>query len=1493
MTDVMDDFVAPAAPGEASAALTAQLLDQILAKAHPLLAEGFYLAALSRSYDVALLAALRARDDGRDERLVARLAQFSFIKSLDTAAGAEGGTAARYAMKTNERQILIERWIAADPQAFVVAHRRALAFWEAAPHPDRFVQDQTRLYHLLVADGRAGLDHLAATFRAYAGERWLAAVDRLLLTAVEVRSYLAALGANWLDELDDWLAYLGARLAQYRGQWAESRAALEALHGKPALSPGLAAYVARAYGMALTRMGLYVEALDQYQLALAAFDQQSEGEAERAFTEINLGDAYVELAISARGYRQMIPPESGRWRRWLDGLLSLRALLPLIVYLSLNFGWSVWRPSFWPALQEQDWIIARLFVTGARWYRRARRRLRALADAGADRVQADEKLAFLYLTMGDAARAAPLFEALLKERAAPLGEYRRGRVRLGLGHALLRLGRSEAALEQFERALPVAHAYEDLELAAQLQGLLAEALFRLERYEEALNQFGQAMRLYQQQDDVVGATEIAERLRELGQDARLDARARATASTTTQNLTRRQYLVRFQHPALVFFRRAALVLLALFIFLVPMLSIHVETGSVVLAGIHFVPSPLLAPDPDYTPTLSQGVALNVQTVFRPDVAGQLALALLLFYLLAYALLGVALIARTRLRTVQAARAEAVRMDLRGLAAGEGATASVVGWSQMRRLLRADVTFWGDISADNSTFAVQGGGASLTVQGATAWYSALQARVRASLPGGVQVVDLSYRLLCSRLGALYLLGIVALVAFVLLGRWAAPLLAADWPGLPYSLADFYPYLYLALFLPPLWWIVVRPIQIQLCFDPRSRCVWWVMGAGLVLAALRGLTWGRPWLVRPDIYPALAVMVLLGSAAASLWAAPQARGGRAYAPWLRLPLTLLLVAVMAGAGYVVWREAAAYHHLIAGNAQRDRAQQARQAGEEELAAWLLEGAVAAYERVLALAPHDATALNSRAVVLAQLGQYEAAVAGYEQALAQDEAAEQGHLNRALAYVDWGLALQEANETDAARHKFDAALADLDRAIALQPQNADVYLLRGVVHHAQGAAEAAQVDYQRVLARHAASAPALLGQGWLLYQQADGLSEQAAEVESAVQKARLEALAEETFGRALQSFQQAAQYAPHSPEVWIAVGYGHFALEDYPATMAAWERAIALSPDEPLTIISHGMGNWLMADAGRCFDAQVAPEEKQEVIARLNLAIDDLNRALALRPGDDWTYRTRAQIEYLLSFCPVPDPADELRRAIASYDEALKYAPDDDFYWLFRGRVVFELGRYIFRRQPENEAEAWVALAIARADIEHAYRLNPDDATIQLWRDYLAGEAWGRYHQVRGWDYYVAGRHALAEADSVKAALLLPDDAELAFNVGLAALAQGKAGRAAGWYGEGLERASALEDWAAHVGAVGVGRDDLAALLEAQPSLRWLGDPLLGLLYRRLAEAYDAAGDYFAAGEAFAQAARLRPQDAEAALRAGMLAYVQGVSLPPVGWYRLGLE
>jgi tetratricopeptide (TPR) repeat protein len=1409
--------------------LTAQLLDQILAKAHPLLVEALYCAAVSHAYDVGMFAALRAQNDGRDERLAARVAEFSFIRSVEPT---EPGQP-RYAMLSAERAILRQRLIATNPALLVTYHQRALAYHTAHPSPDAFLHDQSLVYHSLIANPDDGANRLIALFRRYADERRLAAIDRLVSTARESRATLAALNAPQLADLDDLLVHLSARLAQLRGNWADSLDDLQSLHAKRDLPPRLRPYVARAYGEALAKTGQYVEAIAQYELALAAFRTQPDADGEQALTMLSLGDAHVDLAVSARGEREIATPRSrpqtDRWR-WLIDLVLLPAYLPLLIYLSLYFGRRVYRSRAWHILGRQDWIIARLFGVGMRWYRRADRILDRVGT-GSEPLRADEKIATLFLTMGDAHEAAPRFQALLDTHSAALGEYRRAVVQAGLGQAYLRLNDYASARDQLQAAMPVLEAYGDIESQALVIGLLAEANLHVGDRSVALTQLGRAMRLYQKQGDLVGATEVAERLNALDREQGFTAEERALATTTAGELTRRKYLVRFQHPILRWFRRSSLLLLAFFMFFIPVVTIFIETGSPIAPIIRFRASPLLDPNPTYTPTLTQGITLNVQaTDVNATFAVQITLALFLLYLVVYTALGVGVIARTRLRTVQAAQAKAVQFEPTGLTLGRGAAAHTLRWPDITRIEHADVRPLRALLIDQSRTLVTGPAGPIVIEGDTANYAAVCARLHDYAPRA-QTIDLSSHWLRSRLGAIYLLNLLALAVFITLGAINSSWLTADWLGTPFSAADVYPFLYLGIVLVPAWWLIVRPLRVLMRFEPRHKLVWLIGGIGVALAIMRVIalntTWAR-WLTRPDLYPPLIAMVLMGSALIAVWQARE-HDRPAYPAWLRIATAISVIGLSVIVGGRAIIEVVAQVHVAVGNDARDRGLAAQAADQPDQATREYEEAINAYSRALMLFPQQAGALDSRAALLAELGRFDAAIADYDAALNYTSATARVLVDRALTNERWGGVLQAGGQLPAAQQKLDAAQADFDRAIALNPRNASYYLWRGIAHHALGEIEAALADYEMTLRLNPFVANAFAGRGWVYFRQGADASRAAAQTTDNAAKKQLAASATKYFTQSLQDFQNAVRLDVRSADNWLALGYAQYRLGNYTATLEAWDKAVALAPNDPAILISRGTVHWKIGNtpsADRCADATATTAEKTVAAQQLQLAIDDFNRALASTPDDAFTYRTRAQVEYLLRNCPGFDFENQVAAAIASYDQAVKYAPDNFVYWQYRARLGYTLGLHVFRRGPENDAQARTVLDTAITDIRHANALQPDDGDNKVWLSFIVDEAWGRFYLQRGWDSYQAGRYTASISDSLTAANLLPKNSATLFNAGLAALALNDRAHAAQWYDAAIQRAI---DNRARSTLIEAG-NDLKNLLKTRSDLAVFAQPIL---------------------------------------------------------------
>ncbi len=1441
-------------------------LEKILNDVHPLMAEGIYLAAIPNWYDADLFAAIRNQDDGRNQGLIERLTRYSFIMRWEEDDGTE-----IYAVRAEERALIQRQWIAKDPDAYRQAHRRALAYWEAHPDPNPFAHDQNRLYHQLFVDRTAAADYLIDRFRAYHNERQLAAIDRLLDTVNKARFYLTLLNESD-TELDDLVTHLQARLDQLRGNWDASLEQLQILRRKESLPPALQPYVTRAYGFALAHTGDFVGAIAEYETALTTFETQAKSaetaastslttlQAEQAQTMIALGDAYVGLATAVHSAFHGRPTENvglverfGKAIRPLHHLLSFILSLPLIIYLSFYLGRRVWRPRFWPAAAGLDWIIARLFATGARCYRRADPILERVGDPG-EAVAADEKLAYLYLAMGDVGGAQAQFDQLLQETEAPLGEFRRAAVRVGLGQAWLQQDHPAAAREQLELALPALRQYEDANLEATARLALAEALYDIGEKETAVTQFSQAAQLRQARGDWAAATDALERLEALVAADKEAAQSDIVEAAVTYKLPQRQYTTQFHHPLLVAFRRFVLFLLPLVALLMPLFVIRIDTGSALTPIIQFKAAPIFDPSQTVSSQLSQGVTTaNVSAATNADLIMWLAIALLVGYVALSLLMGLLLIIFTPLRTVQArGKAATVHLDDEGIRVG-GKQAK---WADVTTFVKGDMRLWQRPLPDESAFALVTAQDRLLVQGSVNWYPSLRRRVMANLPASTRIIDRDTAVFKSKWGRLYLLNILFIGVLALM-TWLAP--APLWweiPGLPYSLADLYPYFYLGLVILPVWWAVIRPLQTQLHLNPNSRLPWLVLGAGLALALFQTATLYRPLLTAVNLYPPLVTLILMMGAGTAVWRA-QDKGRPIYARWMRVGTAVLAIAVSLLMAILLWREVAAYHYLALGNARRDHAQLAENAADREK---LLGEAINAYSKAIQIGgtrivginplaatripiglpePHSFTwlaALTNRATLQVQLGQYPEAMGSFSVILEYTNRPAEIYAWRAIARQSWQTAspaeedaatVEEQYQLTPVADQYQLALDDFDKAIKLRPRRAVYYLWRGVAYHAINDLELAWGNYNAALKLTGpADTPltdeqrerAYTGLGWIAY-------------------------SKKQYAEAQQLFELGTQANPMQAEAWTGLGYAAFSQQLWDEAGRAWEQAFALDPNDPAVLISLGTLHWKLGGLAEGEEAKcVEYERSADFFTRATEAPGQDDAALA------FTFRTRGQVQYLIRTCPNRSYTEGVSAAIASYDEAIALDPSVTAYYQMKGRLgyVLWLGGIV-------EDETAVLLEALTA-INEAYRRDPNDQVTVSFRSAILT---GLEPLIPAYvlEKFEAGDYETLQKETALLAEAEPDNPAFALQAGLAALAAGDTASAQKWYDAGAAAAAKSEDGAALLTQA---LADLDALAESQPALA--DDPIRTQLEAALTDllAQDPA-TLFAEGLAALEAGR----------------------------------
>jgi len=113
---------------------------------------------------------------------------------------------------------------------------------------------------------------------------------------------------------------------------------------------------------------------------------------------------------------------------------------------------------------------------------------------------------------------------------------------------------------------------------------------------------------------------------------------------------------------------------------------------------------------------------------------------------------------------------------------------------------------------------------------------------------------------------------------------------------------------------------------------------------------------------------------------------------------------------------------------------------------------QAAIADYSQAIAINPKDATAYYNRGVAKSALGDMQSAIADYTQAIAINP-------KLAAAYNNRGGAKSALGDKQ-------GAIADCDQAIAINPQYADAYYNRGVAKSALGDKQAAIADYSQAI-------------------------------------------------------------------------------------------------------------------------------------------------------------------------------------------------------------------------------------------------------------------------------------------------------------------------------------------------------------------------------------------------------------------------------------------
>ena len=300
------------------------------------------------------------------------------------------------------------------------------------------------------------------------------------------------------------------------------------------------------------------------------------------------------------------------------------------------------------------------------------------------------------------------------------------------------------------------------------------------------------------------------------------------------------------------------------------------------------------------------------------------------------------------------------------------------------------------------------------------------------------------------------------------------------------------------------------------------------------------------------------------------------------------------------------------------------------------------------------------------------YEAAFAAeeYPQTIAAATHAIEGDPECAEAFSKRGRAHARLEE-------FDAATADCQQAVTLDPRNAEYREHLACLCHVAGNLDAALEHYCAAIDLGARDYLAFSNRG-ALYLQKGLLPQALADLNEAIRLDPTKALAyanrsgvycaREEYDLALDDANEAIRLASRLAVGFLNRGNAHGGKQDYTCAVSDMTRAIELDPN--------------------CTKAYLGRSKAYLALGQLDEAMQDVRRAIELAPERASHYQQLASVQYRRR---------ELSEAIESLSEAIRLAPADATAFLVRSILYLEKEK--FDR--------------ALADAQEAVRLAPDDA------------------------------------------------------------------------------------------------------------------------------------------------------------------------------------
>ncbi len=261
----------------------------------------------------------------------------------------------------------------------------------------------------------------------------------------------------------------------------------------------------------------------------------------------------------------------------------------------------------------------------------------------------------------------------------------------------------------------------------------------------------------------------------------------------------------------------------------------------------------------------------------------------------------------------------------------------------------------------------------------------------------------------------------------------------------------------------------------------------------------------------------------------------------------------------------------------------------------------------------------------------GNYELAIADLSRAIELDPEHIRPYSERAYAYLQVG--------------DMDGAIADMSKVIELEPDYAYGYTMRGIIYQEWGEYELAIADFTNAAEIETDNASHYMDRGhaYLLLGDVESAKEDYNRAGSLEPKLNL-------YSVAIDDFTNVIELSPDNVELYIGRAYFYRLLREYEQAIEDYTKAIELDPNNGAFYRGRAWGYFEMGE--------------------YELAIADFTSALELLPDDLDIYMKRAEAYNIVG---------ERRLAIADYTRAIELDPDNAHLRAARASAYHALGIY----------------------------------------------------------------------------------------------------------------------------------------------------------------------------------------------------------------------